>query len=61
MEIREMTIDDYEQVYALWMRIKGFAIRSIDDSYDGIARFLKRNPSSKDMITMINLLKSQKF
>ncbi len=46
MEIREMTIDDYEQVYALWMRIKGFAIRSIDDSYDGIARFLKRNPST---------------
>ena len=28
------------------MRIKGFAIRSIDDSYDGIARFLKRNPST---------------
>ena len=46
MEIREMTIDDYEQVYALWMRIKGFAIRSLDDSYDGIARFLKRNPAT---------------
>lgn len=46
MKIREMTIDDYEQIYALWMRIKGFAIRSIDDSYEGIARFLKRNPST---------------
>ena len=44
--IRAMQIEDYEQVYALWMRIKGFAIRSIDDSYDGIARFLKRNPST---------------
>jgi len=41
-----MTIDDYEQVYALWMRIKGFAIRSIDDSKEGIAKFLRRNPTT---------------
>ena len=46
MEIRVMTIDDYEQVKALWMSIHGFAIRSIDDSYDGVLRFLKRNPTS---------------
>lgn len=41
-----MTIEDYEQVHALWMRIKGFAIRSIDDSQDGIAKFLRRNPTT---------------
>lgn len=41
-----MTIDDYEQVHALWMRIKGFAIRSIDDSQEGIAKFLRRNPTT---------------
>ena len=29
---------------ALWMKIKGFAIRSIDDSKEGVERFLKRNP-----------------
>lgn len=44
--VREMSIKDYEQVYDLWMRIKGFAIRSIDDSKDGIERFLYRNPTT---------------
>ena len=44
MEIRSMTIDDYENVKALWLKIKGFAIRSIDDSKQGIERFLARNP-----------------
>lgn len=41
---RAMTLDDYENVHALWMRIKGFSIRSIDDSKEGVERFLKRNP-----------------
>lgn len=39
-----MTLNDYENVHALWMRIKGFSIRSIDDSQEGVERFLKRNP-----------------
>lgn len=42
--IRAMTIEDYNSVYALWMRIKGFAMRSIDDSKEGVERFLLRNP-----------------
>jgi ribosomal protein S18 acetylase RimI-like enzyme len=41
-----MTIDDYEEVSLLWHKIKGFSIRSIDDSREGVARFLKRNPDS---------------
>lgn len=44
--IRIMTIDDYAGVYALWMKIKGFGIRSIDDSREGVSRFLKRNPTT---------------
>ena len=44
--VRLMTIEDYEQVRALWMTIKGFAIRSIDDSREGVERFLQRNPTS---------------
>lgn len=44
--VRTMTIEDYEGVYALWMSIKGFAIRSIDDSKEGVARFLLRNPDT---------------
>ena len=45
--VRIMTIEDYEGVYALWKKIKGFGIRSIDDSKEGVARFLKRNPTNK--------------
>lgn len=44
--IRPMHIDDYEQVATLWQHIDGFYIRSIDDSKDGIARFLARNPNT---------------
>ena len=44
MEIRVMKAEDYDKLYELWMTIKGFGIRSIDDSREGVARFLKRNP-----------------
>ena len=46
LKIRTMTIDDYDGVYNLWMTIKGFAIRSIDDSKVGVEKFLKRNPTT---------------
>lgn len=42
--VRAMTIEDYEEVRALWMTIKGFGIRSVDDSREGVEAFLKRNP-----------------
>lgn len=44
--IREMKLEDYEAVDTLWMGIKGFGIRSIDDSKEGVARFIKRNPTT---------------
>ena len=44
--IRVMTLEDYDEVYALWMGIHGFGIRSIDDSKEGVERFLKRNPTT---------------
>lgn len=46
MQIRVMTTEDYEAVHALWMTIKGFAIRSVDDSREGVERFIKRNPDT---------------
>lgn len=46
MIVRTMTIEDYQGVHDLWMTIKGFAIRSIDDSRGGVERFLKRNPAT---------------
>ena len=45
-EIRVMTTDDYEEVHNLWMSIHGFAIRSIDDSKEGVERFIRRNPKT---------------
>ena len=44
--VRVMRIEDYDQIYKLWSGIKGFGIRSIDDSREGIERFLKRNPTT---------------
>lgn len=44
--IRLMTKEDYEGVRALWMTIHGFAIRSIDDSKEGVDRFIDRNPQT---------------
>ena len=45
MQIRKMTIADYEKVYALWMSCKNMGFNDIDDSKEGIARFLERNPN----------------
>ena len=44
MNIRAMKIEDYDNVFALWKTIKGFGIRSVDDSREGIDRFLKWTP-----------------
>jgi len=41
-----MTIDDYEEVRALWMTIQGFGIRALDDSREDIERFIRRNPTT---------------
>lgn len=44
--IRQMGFDDYEEVHGLWMQIHGFGIRSMDDSREGVERFIRRNPST---------------
>ena len=50
--IRPMRIEDYERVARLWEEIDGFYIRSIDDSREGIARFLTRNPNTSVVATI---------
>ena len=45
-DIRLMHIDDYESVYTLWLSCKGMGINDVDDSREGIERFLRRNPST---------------
>lgn len=46
MNIRIMTVSDYNAVYALWLSCKGMGLNDLDDSEAGIARFLDRNPST---------------
>ena len=46
MNIRKMVIDDYDEVYALWTSCAGMGLNDLDDSKEGIDRFLKRNPDT---------------
>ncbi|MCR4908206.1 MAG: GNAT family N-acetyltransferase [Lachnospiraceae bacterium] len=46
MKIRSMTFDDYDKVFSLWKSIRGFSMRSLDDSAEGVKRFLERNPGT---------------
>ncbi len=46
MNIRKMLIEDYDEVYALWMSCTGMGLNNLDDSRDGIDRFIKRNPDT---------------
>ncbi len=46
MTIRNMTIDDYEKIYSLWMSCVGMGLNNLDDSKEGIERFIERNPTT---------------
>lgn len=46
MEIKLLMLEDYDKVYQLWTSTKGMGMRSLDDSFDGIEKFLKRNPTT---------------
>ena len=41
-----MTIEDYEKVYQLWLSCPGMGLNNLDDSRDGIAKYLDRNPDT---------------
>lgn len=44
MNIRTMLEEDYACLYALWTSCTGMGLNDIDDSKEGIGRFLARNP-----------------
>lgn len=46
IQLRTMAAEDYDEVYALWEHISGFALRSLDDSREYVSRFLDRNPKT---------------
>lgn len=44
--IRRMQAGDYEEVHKLWLSCDGVGLNEMDDSRDGIERFLLRNPDT---------------
>ena len=46
MTIRALHLSDYDAIYALWMSCSGMGLNDVDDSRDGIARYLRRNPTT---------------
>ena len=46
VQILPMRESDYDAVRALWMTIRGFGIRALDDSREDVARFIRRNPTT---------------
>ena len=46
MIIRNMTIDDYDAVYRLWLDTPGMGLNTSDDSGKGIKKYLERNPTT---------------
>lgn len=46
IDIRVMSIADYDGVYNLWINTPGMGLNSTDDSREGIEKYLKRNPTS---------------
>lgn len=46
MTIRQMKIEDYDQLYQLWIHTPGMGLNNLDDSQEGIEKFLKRNPTT---------------
>ena len=46
IDIRVMTISDYDGVYHLWLSTPGMGLNATDDSREGIEKFLQRNPTT---------------
>ena len=46
IDIRVMSITDYDGVYNLWINTPGMGLNSTDDSRKVIEKYLKRNPTS---------------
>ena len=46
MILRKMKLEDYDNVYTLWMSCAGMGLNNLDDSRSGIEKFLNRNPDT---------------
>lgn len=46
MLIRKMIIEDYDNIYNLWINTPGIGVNDVDDSKEGISKYLSRNPNT---------------
>lgn len=46
MQILPMTTADYPEACALWRATPGMGLNAVDESAAGVARFLRRNPTT---------------
>lgn len=46
IQIRPLSIGDYDTLYTLWRSVPGMGLNDLDDSQEGIDRYLKRNPNT---------------
>jgi len=46
INVRVMTINDYDAAYGLWINTPGMGLNSTDDSREGIEKYLRRNPTT---------------
>ena len=53
---RTMDISDYGQVYELWLSCAGMGLNNLDDSKEGIGRFLNRNPDTCFVAELENVI-----
>ncbi len=44
--VRVMCAADYDGVYDLWIHTPGMGLNAVDDSREGIEKYLKRNPAT---------------
>ena len=46
MNLRPMTIADYDRVWALWMSCRNMGFNTTDDAREGVEKLLRRNPGT---------------
>ena len=46
MQTSTMMIEDYDDVWDLWINTPGMGLNDTDDSREGVEKYLKRNPTT---------------
>lgn len=52
--VRVMRKSDYKQACILWNKIEGIGLRKLDDSCEGVGKFIDRNPTTCFVVEVEN-------